>query len=243
MGCRGASWRGAPGPRASRVCRFIASINVTAVAVVTDTAMMTRAVIRRFRAKQLSDMQAERAAWKESRGDAPHVDRELAALEKVVQHVSRLSDSEFVQATLTPELLRDVIQRAIDRYRADEWREHFNQFAFTFDEKLPGKLSQGQKYVNHMYMRVLGTNKRFVITPPADWIAENHPYVTNFTIAGKPAPDKLFANGLATRNSKDVAGLQIADVIASVVRRSVLRADTSRGGPGGVRHAASSPRR
>jgi Protein of unknown function (DUF3800) len=209
------------------VCRFIASINVTAVAIVTDTAMMTPTVIRRFRTRQLTQMQAERAAWKESGGDAPHVDRELAALEKAVQHVSRLSDPEFVQATLTPELLRDVIQRAIDCYHGDDWREYFSRFDFTFDEKLPGKLSQGQKYMNLMYMRVLGTNKRFVITPPAAWIADNHPYVRNFTVAGKPAPDKLFANGLATRDSKDVAGLQIADVIACVVRRSVLRTDTS----------------
>jgi Protein of unknown function (DUF3800) len=207
------------------VCRFVASIDVTAVAVVTDTAMMTRTVIQRFRSKQLAQIQAERVAWTASAGDAPHVDRELSALEKVVLHVSRLPDSEFVQATLPPQLLRDVIQRAIDRYDGEESRPYFAQFDFTFDEKLPGKLSQGQKYMNLMYMRVLGTNKRFLITPPAAWIAGNHPYVANFTIAGKPEPAKLFANGLATRDSKDVPGLQIADVIASVVRRSVLRTD------------------
>ena len=62
-----------------------------------------------------------------------------------------------------------------------------------------------------MYMPVLGSNKRFVINLPQVWLDGDHPY------------NSLFANGPQTRASHEVAGLQIADVIAHVVRQAVLR--------------------
>jgi hypothetical protein len=64
-----------------------------------------------------------------------------------------------------------------------------------------------------------------VLSLPRDWVDGGHPFVANFTDDETASPAKLFANGIATKRSEDEPGLQVADVIASVVRRSVLRVD------------------
>lgn len=205
------------------ICEFVGAASVSALVHVTDTQMMTKAVIRAFRLKQAEQIESELARWRAAGGSSVRVAADLTNLAKAARFTSRLSDTEFVQATMLPDLLRDVVQRSIDRFEGDEWRDAFERFEFVFDEKLPGKLSPGQKFANLMYMPVLGSNKRFVFDIPEHWRDTGHPYAVNFSDGSHTRVNALFANGLATRASHEIAGLQIADVIAHVVRQAVLR--------------------
>jgi hypothetical protein len=225
-----------PGRRI-HVCRFIAGSNLQLVAQGTDSEMVTRETLARHRAGQAETIRRNLDWYRTQGGDTPEVEAWLKARAKSSELPSRISDTEFVQADLLVDLVFEALQKSLIRYIADEWRPAFEEFRFTIDAKLSGKLGPGEKFLQHALVPILGSNARFDLVMVDTWkdAQPPHPFIANFERPGGWSGSRrrrvehdvidisaIFENGLDFKSSKEYAGLQLADVVANVVRRAVL---------------------
>lgn len=149
---------------------------------------------------------------------------------------SQISDGEFVQALYLIELIADTLQKSLYFFHEDQWRDDFREFQFVVDGKLPTKAAAGEKYLNDSVVPTLGSRPDRSFGVPETWKEEPlHPFVERFSlergrIAGRQIVGAIdlsgiFEYGLRFEDSTEHSGLQLADVVAYIVRSGVLDPD------------------
>jgi hypothetical protein len=231
-----------PGQRL-RMCRFIASSPLELVAYATDTDLVDRKAIQQWRLGQAATLRRNLDWYRKQGGQAPDVEKWLDAAMGRAGLATRISDAEFIQATLFVDVIFAALQKSLVFLAGDEWRPDFLSFAFVLDAKLPSKLGAGEKFLRDSIVPILGSNARFQLSMVDTWKDANppHPFVERFEKPGgwsgarrthveEDAIDLsgIFENGLRFEPSHDHAGLQIADLAAYVVRYAVLHPEDGR---------------
>jgi len=213
---------------------FLASHQVSAVVYVTDNEMMTRQVVRGFRLRQAAEIaKGRRHIVERDPQDArlPEID---ALLDQIagVPTTQPMSDDDFIQSQQMPELILDCVQRACSRYREDGWDQDFRHFQFVVDGKQPDRLKAGERYVHENLERMLGSTRRLSLELPFEWRQRpDHPFRRFDDPDGEHT---LLSDLLAARNwvrSLDDDCVQLADVVAGIVRSVVERGAGSRRWP------------
>jgi len=203
------------------VADFLATQPIAAVAFVTDNQVMTEEVVTHHRSWQASLVAQARDAYGR-RTDAS--DERLAAATATIELVGvGMSDVEFAQQQQVPELLFTMVQRALDRYRDVEWDPEFETFSWVIDAKAATGLSPGEKYAFDNAMRAIGSTERFRLVLPFEWQKRpNHPFLTRHAAdAEHTSLNSLWQDTREHAASHDHAGLQLADIVANVVRRAI----------------------
>lgn len=230
-----------PGQRLN-VCRFVASSPLQLVAQLTDTDLIDRPSLNRWRIDQAARMKSNLDWYRWQGGQAEDIDAWMQAGIKRTGLASRISDVEFLQAILLVDLVHASLQKSLVFYTADEWRRDFERFAFILDAKLPGKLGAGEKFLRDAIVPILGSSERFGLILVEDWKDADppHPFVARFDSAsGWSGTERrrvsegidlsgIFEEGLRFEQSHDHPGLQIADLVAYVVRDALLRPSDDR---------------
>lgn len=221
----------------AEVCEFFVQTNLCGCAVLTDGELVPPDEFRDYRLRQAgrtaSDYSRSRVA---SAGD-PAAAELSNRLIKSTGLASSMSDVEFVQfAMLMPRQIFDALQASLLCYRDAPWRPDFHELHWIFDGKHAAdrtpKLSVGERRLTEMLAMIIAGDRRFVLRIP-DEIGRDatHPY-----FASHRHPDgeldvgvrAVLRNGLTFKSSSDFAGLQLADVVAHLIRKAAMeRTDRS----------------
>lgn len=215
------------------VCEFLVTTNLCGCAVLTDGHLVPPDEFRDYRIRQ-----AARTAFDYSRSEAAARGDATAAelsnrLIKGAGLASALSDPEFAEfAMLMPRQIFDALQTSLLVYRDPPWRSDFEELHWVFDGKHAAdrtpKLSSGERRLSEMLMMIIGGDQRFVLRIP-DEIGPDptHPYFARYRRESaqlEVGARALFRNGLRFEASAAFAGLQLADVVAHLLRRAAMEA-------------------
>lgn len=226
-----------PGQRV-RVCRYVAQSDLRLVAQATDTDLTKHANIQPWRLEQARTLRSNLDWYREAGGESEEIETWMVARAKSADHATRISNSEFVQAVLIVDLIHAALQQSLLFYFEDRWREDFQAFRFILDGKLPGKLGPGEKFLQHALVPLLGSNARFSLALVDAWKDADppHPFIERFESHGGWSGASrrhvdvdvldvkgIFEDGLRFEPSDRHAGLQVADVVAYVVRWAVMQ--------------------
>ena len=226
-----------PGQRL-RLSRFVAASPLQLVAQATDTDLVDRPALARWRLEQAARIKANLDWYRSQGGQAPDVEAWMDTRIKRVGLASQISDPEFLQVILLTDLVHAALQKSVIFFFEDQWRPDFERFAFILDAKLPGKLGAGEKFLRDGLVPMLGSNARYRLDMRDAWKDADppHPFVARFESPGgwsgverKHVTEDvldlsaIFEEGLRFEQSHEHPGLQIADLTAYVVRDAVLK--------------------
>jgi hypothetical protein len=228
-----------PGQRL-RLCRFVAQSPLRLAAQATDTALITPRAIEPWRRQQAKLLRGNLAWYRDRGGDDPETEGWMVANAKRSELATRISDSEFLQAMFLIDLIHAALQTSLLAFHDDHWAPDFHSFQFILDGKLPDKLGAGEKFLRSALLPMLGSNARFGLDVIDAWKAREppHPFIEAFERAGgwsgaqqRRLDDDvidltaIFEPGLRFERSDHHPGLQIADLLAYVVRWAMLQPD------------------
>jgi hypothetical protein len=225
------------------IAEYVAGSQLTGLAQVTDTALITVADIERHRLDQAAatkrNLEWYRLESTKARG-APvaEIEQWMDRMIKRAGLTAQISHGEFIQAQFLSHLIQAALQKAIFMYSLDEWRDDSWDFQFLIDGKLPAKLAAGEKYLNDMIVPALGSQEGATLGMLETWKDKPvHPFVEKYSlprgrIRGKDVEGvtdlkAIFSQGLRFEASHEHAGLQLVDAIAYTVRRAVLAPDAA----------------
>jgi len=226
-----------PGQRLS-VCRFIASSPIQLVAQATDTDLIDRATLSRWRLAQAAQLKANLDWYRSAGGRAMDAEHWINTRIKRVGLASQISDVEFLHAILYVDLVHASLQKALLVFTRNEWKADLTAFRFMLDARLPGKLAAGEKLLRDGLVPMLGSNARFRLDLVDAWKDADppHPFIERFERSGgwsgaqrRRVSEKvidlslIFEHGLQFEQSHEHPGLQVADLTAYVIRNAVLR--------------------
>jgi len=208
-----------------KVCRFLhKNRNDFTIAVTgVDSDFCSQKDLDNFRARQVDTFKNNKDLYISKGGNAPLILQHFDKIIKIAEYSCRLSDEEFLQALITFEHMRHVIQYSIVYYIDWKYAKNFNVYDFIFDRKLPGKLSGMEKYLDtnllpFIHGETIAHGSTIII--PDTW-KRKHPFVNKYCAEfdGKIGIDlkKVFQTGLQFKNSEEEPGLQLVDIISNTV--------------------------
>lgn len=229
------------GAQLAEIAEFVTGSELSGLAQVTDSELITLADIERHRLDQAAITKRNldwyrRESTKVRGAPVPEIEQWMDRMIKRTGLTAQISHGEFIQAQFLVHLIRDALQKAIFRYCVDEWRDDSWDFHFVVDGKLPAKMAAGEKYLNDMLVPALGSQEGATLDMLDTWNEEPvHPFVEKYSrergrIRGREAEGVIdlkavFGQGLQFEPSHERAGLQLVDAIAYTVRRAVLAPD------------------
>jgi hypothetical protein len=217
---------------------LVAESELSGLAQVTDTHLVTRADIERHRLDQAAGTKRNldwyrRESTKARGAPDPEIEQWMDRMIKRAGLTAQISHGEFLQAQFLLHLIRDALQKTILKYCSDKWRDDSWDFQFVIDGKLPAKMAAGEKYLNDMLVPALGSQEGATLGMLDIWKDEPvHPFIRKYSherarirgreVEGVTDLKAIFSQGLRFAPSHEHAGLQLADAIAYTVRRAVL---------------------
>lgn len=226
------------GAQLLEIAQFIGSSELSALASVTDTELITLSEIEQHRLDQAAITKRNldwyrRESGRAEREPAPEVEQWMDRMIKRAGLMSQVSHGEFVQAQFLVHLIREALQKAMYVYCSDKWRDDSWDFRFVLDGKLPTKKADGEKYLYDMLVPALGSQDGRALGLVETWKREPaHPFVQRYSrdfgrirgrdVAGVIDLKALFGDGLRFESSERHAGLQLVDAVAYITRRAVL---------------------
>ena len=223
------------------VAQFIAGSELSGLAQVTDTELVTCADIERYRLDQAAGTKRNlnwyrRESTKARGAPVPEIEQWMDRMIKRAGLTTQISHGEFIQAQFLVNLIRDALQKATLVYCLDEWRDDSWDFHFMIDGKLPAKMAAGEKYLNDMLVPALGSQHGATLGMLDTWKAEPvHPFIEKYSlesgrirgreVEGVTDLGAIFRQGLRFEPSHEHAGLQLIDAMVYTVRRAVIAPD------------------
>lgn len=208
-----------------QVCGFLYKNRSDFTIAVTgvDSDLCSPNDLAEFRLLQADTLRNNKELYISKGGNAPLILQHFDKVIKIAELSSRLSDEEFLQALITFEHMKDVIQYSIVYYIDWKYAKNFNEYEFIFDRKLPGKMSRMEKYLKsnllpfmHGESIVYGT----ALVVPDTW-KQKHPFINNYYTEYDGVfsinLNKVFQTGLQFKNSEEEPGLQLVDIISNTV--------------------------
>jgi hypothetical protein len=215
----------------AEVCDFFVETSLCGCVVLTDGDLVPPAQFRDYRLRQAARTAADYARSQAAATGDPAAAELSNRLIKSSGLASSMSDVEFAQfAMLMPRQIFDALQTSLLCYRDPPWRADFQELHWIFDGKhaadRTAKLSAGERRLTEMLAMIIAGDRRFVLRIP-DEIGPDptHPYYANHH---HPDGDlevgvrALLRNGLRFENSADFAGLQLADIVAHLLRKAAM---------------------
>ena len=157
----------------------------------------------------------------------PRTDQGRALKKAVIELLASpsLSNGEYGLAFTLPLVVTDAVQRALGFFAGDEHREDMAAFRVWLDQEAAPMM----RYGDASLLPSIGGDPRFRWTLPNHWRDEPvHPLLIN---SRHPDGDGLRPQAILSEmtwvNSEDHACVQIADVVAWVLRRALARPDES----------------
>lgn len=215
--------------RRLRVCEFIATANIAIAATMTDNLLIPLGELVDHRIRQ-----AVMAANAYARSEAPKRGdlSALATRDRLVGKFgleSELPNDAFIQfLMLMPIHFRDAIQAALFYYRDPAFQDEFARLRFVFDGKTVNKRAEGEELLVEVLPGIMAGDRRFVWNVPPEISDDHgHPYFTEHRFRREDDPRavgvrELLQEGLQFEASHDFAGIQLADVVAYVIRRAAM---------------------
>ncbi|SHI46200.1 DUF3800 domain-containing protein [Desulfosporosinus lacus] len=207
-----------------RVCKFLyKNRNDFTIAVTgVDSDLCSQNDLAKFRLLQADTLRKNKELYISKGGNAPIILQHFDKVIKIAEYSGRLCDEEFLQALITFDHMKDVIQYSIVYYIDWKYAKNFDVYEFTFDRKLPGKMSGMEKYLKSNLLPFMhgetiahGTT----LEVPDTW-KQKHPFIYNYyTNDGEYCINlkKIFQTGLQFKDSEEELGLQMVDIISNTV--------------------------
>jgi hypothetical protein len=213
------------------VCRFVGRGPWVLFAMVTDTELITPPDIQRFRIDQAAAHQRGLDRYRRMGGQLDEVAALTDRNVKRAALTSRISDAEFVQSHFLILLFYEALQKAVLWFQDKPWDADLASFEFIFDAKELRKLASGEKYVDQMLVPALASSMNGLDIPEQWRQRRDHPFLVGFDrprgrvrgreVEGVVDLKAIFDGHVRFIDSQSAPGLQIADVVAHVVRRAV----------------------
>lgn len=214
-------------PERREICEMLGSRgDVHGAVIVTDNLLLRGAEgVRAHRGGQLHLVEANLAQADSDDGNenGERIRRLLAGL-RVGQ--SRLNDCEYVMAATVPLAVAGAAQRAFCFHAGDEWRAEMTELRLVMDEDTPAAV----RYVSGSLLPILGGDNRFQWILPEHWLRPpEHPLLAQ---ARHPdgdglRPQRIVGDTIEWASSHDEPAVQVADVLAWTVRRTISHPNES----------------
>lgn len=137
---------------------------------------------------------------------------------------SRMNNSEYVRSAMVPRAAIGAIQRAFCFFASDDWRSEMSHLRVVMDKDTPTIV----RYVGSALLPTLGGDPRFRLISPRPWhLPPRHPLVER---ARHPdgdglMPQEIIGGEIEWPHSHEEPAVQVADVAAWVVARTISRPD------------------
>jgi len=210
------------------ICAYVEASPLEILAQATDTNALTEGQITEHRLGQAVRLKENLEQWKAAGGESESIESWYWLHINRAGLPQRVSNREYVQADFLVRLIHGALFKTIVRFLDDRYRDDLADFHFILDGKLPGKLAAGEKVLNALLLPAMGSNQdRFALVTPLEWQQEPvHPFHAKFSSGENTLSlNRIFEHGLRFEDSRDHAGLQLADVVAYVTRRAILDPD------------------
>lgn len=203
------------------VCGVIGAGDVTWVAVYTDSRIFPTSQQLAWRTRQQTEAEAGIARAKTFRNDKQR-QQQVYTMRGRMQHETRVGTPDYLEyMVLFPRVIGDAIQAAVSVFRDARWAPEFHKLIFESDAKLPQKTSAAEKTLDVALRYIMVGDRRFVLDVPAEW-GPSHPFfASHASPTGGVSVPAVLGEGIRFVDSKTSAAVQLADVVASVVRRAV----------------------
>lgn len=196
--------------------------DVFASVITTDTVLLrSDPAVSRHRALQLASAEEglERATTDagKQRGE-----RACRLLDGRRFGQSRMGNSEYVRSAMVPLAVIGAIQRAFCFFASDDWRSEMSHLRVVIDKDTPTIV----RYVGSALLPTLGGDPRFRLVSPRPWhLPPRHPLIER---ARHPdgeglMPQEIVDGEIDWPNSHEEPAIQVADVAAWVVARTISR--------------------
>src|SRR4051812_34936333 len=93
-----------------RICRYLAQSDLRLEAQATDTDLITTRSLATWRAGQARRLEQNLEWYRKAGGQVPEIEQWMTARAKGSQYPTRISDVEFIQATLLIDLIHSALQ-------------------------------------------------------------------------------------------------------------------------------------
>jgi hypothetical protein len=206
-----------------KIAEFVATQPLRAAVNITDTQLLNHEGIQRWRRVQMESLAEGLEATRAHGNDYPELTRVVERYLGRAGYRSRISDSEFVQASQIPGLLFNAFNRAAQAFSSQEWEAEFGDFRFVIDAKGVDKLSPGEKYVRDICPLVWASQPPGAMLLPDRWRQNpTNPFRRKYEEHEGIRISRIFEHGIEFEPSHLDPGLQLADVLAHTIRRAVL---------------------
>lgn len=191
------------------------------VVVTTSLHLRSAAAVARHRERQAvaANQSWARARSAEGKERGRKVDRLLRG-KRVGQN--RLQDDQYVLATMVPYAVVGAVQRAFCFFGGTSWRNEMTEIELVMDEETPA----AARLVSESLLPIIGGDDRFRLISPLEWHSDPvHPLVERALHPDGDgySPDLLIGDTIAWKRSHDVSAIQVADMVAWTVCRTISR--------------------
>lgn len=209
------------------VCAFVGTGDLLWEATVVDSLMLSATDVVARQDKQLARFQQD---WKDSKR-CKSTDPEDVAYGELVEELLNPSGgvktAPFVQyAAVAPQYVRETVQSTIRVFEDPKWRGEFQALRMVFDRKNEPerKESPGEILFFNAVMPILA-GPRVTLDLPPTFQDPSHPRRAARKPISRDGIDihSLLAGGVRFVDSAEDALVQLADVLAYVLRRALTR--------------------
>lgn len=194
---------------------------------VFDHSLSSEEDIVQHRLKQGEKFQAGKEHYLTGTVKAKAVTNFFDEKKRWVERSDLISDVLYIQLSLQVQVIEETLKKILVHYYDDSYRgQCFKKFTFIIDRKNK-KMKKPEKYISELIYGFLETEwsgrKPYVTID--DLGKNNHPFM-KFDVKknGRVGTDlkKILGDGLKFEDSKNYDGIQLADFIASGVRRIII---------------------
>lgn len=193
---------------------------------ILDHELISEDEIKLFRAEQTTKLRQSKERYIENGRKSEKIITHLEEMIRWTERNDKISNENFLEFFSMFYLTRDTFQKILMYYHQEDFLQCFDGFFFYIDRKNI-RITKSEKYISGMILDFLENDrsKRELFDIHESLTKEEHP-MSKFSVIGNNEftfdVGKMFKDGLKFLDSKENYGIQIADVVASSIRRMLL---------------------
>jgi hypothetical protein len=203
------------------VCVVLGASDVLWAAVYTDSRLLPVAQQEDFRRRQVKKAD-DGISKSQTLADDDELMADALRTRNRIRLSTRVGIAEYLEfLILFPRAIGDILAASLRAFRSARWEADFSQLRFESDRKLKTKLSMGEKTLAAALPRFLANNDQFILDIPGEWnhahafiAAHRDPTTTKISVP------RILGAGIEFVDSASSVPVQVADVVAHVVRRA-----------------------
>jgi hypothetical protein len=216
-----------PWPYRLEACAALAATDIRWVATVTDASLFSAEELVRWRVEQAAKFERSWQASQARGTTHPEYEGRDAEIRDLLSNARRVRPAHYLQhAVVAPGHIHACLSAAVRAFRAPRYDADWNGIRLVFDSKQGG----GQALLREALRPILAATD-MTLDMPLDYLREGHPLYANHRLpSGGLDLRSLFGTSPEFVESSSEPLVQVADVVAWVLRRRLSRPDDADAG-------------